>query len=162
LDREAYSGQFTGILPLALYVIGAIALLRSEHLAPAVSELRWKRTLVFAAVLMGGNFLIGFLFGLFGLTHGGVAQGWAATVTQTCLWVIWTAAVCFLAVRRTAWPFETMLLLIIFSAPVALLELLVTGESPRAALGRVFWTLAFCMIGWGLTALFTPKEPIPA
>ena len=155
-------GQIAWILPVVLYAIGAITLARSEHLAPAASELRWKRTLVFAAVLIGGNFLIGFLFGLFGLTRGGVAQGWAATLTQTCLSVIWNAAVCFLAVRQTAWPFETALLLAIFSAPVGPLEMLVTGESPITALARVVWTIAFCMIGWGGMTLFPPKEPIPA
>lgn len=84
-----------------IYVIGAMTLSRSEHPAPAIRKLRWKRVVVFAAVLIGGNGLIGFLFGLFGLTRGGIAQGWAAILSQTCLFAVWGVAVPYFAVRKT-------------------------------------------------------------
>jgi len=152
--KAVQSGQVAWIVPVMLYGIGAISLSRSEHLAPVASELRWKRAVVFAAVWVAGDVLIGFLLGLFGLTRSGVSQTSAVALSQTCLPAIWGAAICYAAARRAVWPFETVLLIAILTSPIAIVDLLSTSGSPLLLLASIVSAIALSMIGWGLVILF--------
>jgi hypothetical protein len=171
--KLAALGRSAWIIPPIVYVIGAISLHRTEHVAPSVRELRWKRALWIALFLVAGNFAIGFVFGFFGLTKAGVPVSVAASWLWWTLCTAWAVALfAWASWKELAWPFEAAVLIVSFSLPLGALidlpTLAMRSALTLAALGQCFASALFSaacgMVGIGITLTLRrlgAKSPTP-
>lgn len=87
------------------YGIGAIALYYSDHVAPKLKELNWKKIGWFALLLYGGSGLIGFIFGV-AAPH--ISEMQKAQLLQGISGETWGIVASTVAMRRIrVWPLET-------------------------------------------------------
>jgi len=147
-------GGIPWAVPLLVYVAGAFVLQASPNrIAPSLAELNWVIAIVSAVVWVAGNFVIGFLFGLFGFIKGGVPINTTTALVQMVLYIVWGVLVSYSVARRSVWPFETILLVALISIPLGTFDLLTVHLTPIDFVIRVIWFLAVGVIGFGLASL---------
>lgn len=145
--KVARTGQSAWIVPLVIYVVGALYLAQAPNIRPRFKELRLVRALVCAAVWVAGNFGIGFVFGRLGLLQNGLPRTDAIALAQLVLFLLWGICVFSLTIYRSDYPLEAVFLITLFALPLGIVD-----SVPRSwlalleLLAKAVWSLAIGMV----------------
>lgn len=152
-DNTARLGRPAWVVPLLLYFIGVVALHRSQHIAPTLRELNWKRITILSAIWFGGNSAIAVALSI-------LLRGGDPTVVEVCLFGMWGVTVVYIAATRSRWPLETILSTGVFSIVPELLGLPFEWISWKEFLASGVSAIAFGMVGWRLASLFPQRRKV--
>jgi hypothetical protein len=148
-------GEKAWFVPIAVYLIGAVSLLRSEHIAPKSDDLNLRVVVISALLIFFGTELIWFILplylGLIGLQHSDFDT---ALLVVTGLWQVWVFG---RAGAGTPWSFETSLCVAVAVIPLNLIDsLLVRGANPvehyvfRMTILHASRLAAYAVVGSGI------------
>ena len=151
-------GEKPWFVPIAVYLVGAVSLSRSEHVAPKPDDLNLRLIVISAVLLFFGTELIWFCLplylGLIGLQHSDFDT---ALLVITGLWQVWVFA---RAGAETPWNFETSLCVAAVVIPLNLIDsLIVRGANPaehyilRMTILHASRLAAYAVIGSGIQSL---------
>jgi hypothetical protein len=147
-----------------IYLIAAWFLRKKPHVAPeTVRTLQWRSIIKYAVVWWVGFEIVDFIFGLLGLTQGGVHRSTEAGIAHMLLLVVWGNALFgFQAWRARAWPFETVLATSIAAFPLNVFDALVVQLTPASLLLRLLGTVAIAMLGVACASMLPRNTALEA
>jgi hypothetical protein len=155
------------LIPIVIYVAGAISLSRSEHVAPKRVDLDAKLILISAVLLIFGSEMISFCFsffrGIIGFNH---SDGNAVLLILVGLWQVWIFA---RAGAGTPWSFETSLCVAATAIPLGLVDAVFNLRGASRAIPMqnylyylfsvtlldAVWLASYAVVGWGIESLIT-------
>lgn len=170
LSYGTIPAQVGAIIFFGVCLAGTVFHRSSGPATPEIAELNPRRLVRIVLLWIAGNGIIGLVFG-FWAGFRGVPPDVPTLVVKTALFIAWGIFVGCVAARRSAWPFETLLFLVVLTAPLSVLESLMmprtiqpsiqTWDLAKFVTGEVLWATAIAMLAWGvhqtLSRYWTPK-----
>ncbi len=144
-----------------IYLVAAWFLRKKPYVAPqTIQMLQWRSMIKYATVWWAGFEIVAFIFGLLGLTQGGVHRTTETLVVHILVLVVWGVALFgFLAWREPAWPFESALITSVAAFCLSILDGLVIPVKASALLFRFLGIVAIAMLGVACACVL-PKRTV--
>jgi len=143
-------GRPAWVIAFVVYLVGAILLHRTRHIAPSLKQLNVPTATAAAAIWVAGRLLVRLQLGLFDLMRDGLPVSDTVALAQSAINIAWGIAVCWYVARTTTWPFETVLLTALLAVPFGVVEVFVTPTTPIEFVAGAARSVAMGLVGFEL------------